>query len=77
MHHMYFNGGILGWFMGIIHFIFPILVIILLFNLFSGKRRYTYFESPRRNPIDILKERYAGGEITREEFMRMRNELNN
>lgn len=76
MHHMYFNGGIFGWLMSVIHLLFPVLVIVLLFNLFSGRRRYTYFEGHRRGPLDILKERYAGGEISREEFMRMRNEIN-
>lgn len=77
MHHMYFSGGIFGWLMGAMHLILPILLIIFLFNLFSGSRRYPHFEGLRRDPLNILKERYAGGEITREEFMRMRNEINN
>ncbi|GLI57875.1 hypothetical protein PM10SUCC1_33890 [Propionigenium maris DSM 9537] len=75
MHHMYFSGGIFRWFMGIFHLILPILAVILLFNLFSSRRRYSYFEDYRRDPMDILRERYARGELTREEFMRMRSEL--
>ncbi len=75
MHHMYFGGGIFRWFMHTIHSILLILIVMLLFNLFSSRRRYSYYEDYRRDPMDILRERYARGEVTREEFLRMRNEL--
>ncbi len=75
MHHMYFGGGIFRWFMGIFHLALPILAVILLFSLLTGRRSHSYFDSYRRDPMDILRERYARGEISREEFMRMRSEL--
>ena len=31
--------------------------------------------TPRRNPIDVAKERYAGGEISREEFEQLKKDL--
>lgn len=76
MHHMYFGGGIFRWFMHTTHPILLIFIVMLLFNLFSSRRRrYSYYEDYRRDPMDILRERYARGEVTREEFLRMRNEL--
>ena len=41
-------------------------------NLSSGGSRR---QSEQKTPLDILRERYARGEITKEEFERMRADL--
>lgn len=70
-------GG-LGWGYGVFSWIFMaffwvliIAVIILLARRIAGVRHY----DGQRNSLDILKERYAKGEITKEEFKSMKKEL--
>lgn len=78
MHHMYYSSGIFGWVMGVMHLALPIMVIFILFRLFTGRE-----SSPlpvqgyrqERDPLEILKERYVRGEISREEFQRMKEEI--
>ena len=56
-------------------------IIFFVVNLFRGRRRYwdrhDYDEvSPRElSPNDILRRRYAAGEITREQYEQMRHDL--
>jgi putative membrane protein len=59
-----------GWLFIAIFSILLILGIAHLVNLITGSRR-TSGESPLR----ILKRRYAKGEITREEFEKMKDDL--
>jgi len=76
---MYYNDGILGWVMYIMRFAFPIIFILVLFKIFSRKNNsFDNLPSDRSNktPLDILKERYAKGEITREEFQKMKDDIN-
>jgi putative membrane protein len=68
--------------------LFPFLMIIVMLIMFSiffsrngftppwwyNKNRYTK-DSSTETPLDILKKRYAKGEITKEEFERMKNEI--
>jgi putative membrane protein len=70
--------GMMGWFGPIIMFVFwglLILVLILLARWLWGatqkKQEQTRFESP----LDILKRRYAIGEINREEFEQKKRDL--
>lgn len=74
MHHMYHGYGILGWFMGSIHMLIPIIGIYLIFSFFSKRwdRGYT-FESNRS--LDLLRERYIRGEITRDEFLEIKKDI--
>ena len=64
-------------------FLFWILIIIgfiyllnngKLDNLFSGNN-YDGYNNNRKDPIEIIKERYAKGEIDKEEFNEMMNNL--
>jgi putative membrane protein len=66
------NWGYGGWFMGIINIIFWIAVIIgiiYLIKFISSSSKQSTQESKRGDSaLDILRERYAKGEINREEF---------
>ena len=66
------RGMEFGWLFIVIFTIFIVLGVIHLVNLISGSRgRETQAESP----LLILKRRYAKGEITKEEFERMKKEI--
>lgn len=62
-------GGILMWLIPIV--LVGILVYSLVHRNDSARR-----DDPRETPLEILKKRYAKGEISREEFERMRREIN-
>ena len=67
-------GGVgLGWILPwmILSLVFLVAGIYLLVTGLSGRRRGY---APSR-PIEILKERYARGEITEEEFIKMKRDL--
>ncbi len=64
------HGMEFGWLFIGVFLVLIILGIVHVLNLVSG-RKETHGESPVR----ILKRRYAKGELTREEFERMREEL--
>ncbi len=64
------HGMEFGWLFIIIFSAMIILGIIYLATLVSaGKERHG------ESPIHILKKRYAKGELTREEFERMKDEI--
>ncbi len=70
---MYSNGGF-GWF-----WIVWIGLVFLMFSSF-GNWGYTYrvhrkFDVPPKGALDILDERYARGEIARDEYGRMKSEI--
>lgn len=68
--HVFFWGGGFMW----IFWILIIAGIIFLFiNLTKGTMNKSQGESD--SPIEILKKRYARGEIDEEEYQRRRNEL--
>jgi uncharacterized membrane protein len=69
---MGFDGG---WIFGIIFFIF-IVVLIGLVILFIVKI-FTKSNSNKDTPIDILKIRYAKGEISKEEFEKIKKDIEN
>lgn len=72
-----FGHGAGSW-LGGFHFPFGLLTLALLaggaFWLISRNRTPVPQESAR--PLDILKRRYAAGEISREDFQRQRSDLN-
>ena len=60
--------------------IWVILIVAVVAYLMGWRPENLNFAGPRqqrdeRAPLDILKERYARGEITKEEFERMRADL--
>ena len=75
----YFGGGNwMGWLGPILMLVFWALVIagvVLLIRWLVAQGRSAGGTGGGRSPMDILKERYARGEITREQFERMREDL--
>ncbi|WP_319370847.1 SHOCT domain-containing protein [uncultured Ilyobacter sp.] len=70
----YFNrGGIFGWMGGGLMMLFPILIIILIFYFFNKNDKDNNIENV--TPLDILKKRYARGEITKQEFEEIKKDL--
>jgi len=70
----YFFGGPSGM---IISLIFWVLIIVGLIYFFSWIIRRSKGESPKSSEtaLDILKRRYASGEISAEEFARVKKDL--
>ena len=77
--HMW-NGGWHGWFFGpimmIIFIIVAVVVIVLLVRWLGGAGQGGVLpRPPGKTPLDILKERFARGEIDKEEFEERRRVL--
>jgi len=65
-----------GWIFMILFWALVILGILALARwLFSGGSSSGSGGGPGRPPLDILKERYARGEINREQYEQMRRDL--
>jgi putative membrane protein len=72
---MWDGGIVLAWFLNwIVMIIFWVGIIILIVWGIS-KLIKTGKSEDRSNPLDIAKERYARGEITREEFEQLKKDL--
>ncbi|MHB1254345.1 MAG: SHOCT domain-containing protein [Candidatus Humimicrobiaceae bacterium] len=75
-----FFGGGLGWIGMIFGFIFFILVVIgIIFLIVWLVKRSNYPGVENRTEsksLEVLKERYAKGEITKDQFDNMKKDLN-
>ncbi|MDW7774512.1 MAG: SHOCT domain-containing protein [Desulfobulbaceae bacterium] len=60
----------LGWIVMIIFWVFIILFIIILI-----KNSRHSAETKKETPLDIIKRRYAEGEISKEEFEQLKKDL--
>jgi putative membrane protein len=73
--HMMGYGGYGGMFMWLIWIVIAAVIIYFVFNL--SKRNENSMDSVEESPTEILKRRYAKGEITKEEFDRIKREIEN
>ena len=64
-----------GWIFMLIFWGLVIAVLVYGLRWLVGKDRPTEGSGNRRTPLDIVKERYARGEMTREEFEQMKKDL--
>jgi len=80
MGHEYFWGGGM-WIFPIIMFVVMLVVVYLIFG--RGRMAPPWFDSDRHyhredtsdKALDILKQRYAKGEINKEEFERIKKDI--
>lgn len=63
--------GMIG--MGLFWILLIVVVVLFARSLWGGAFGTT--RSPERTPLDVLKERYARGEIEKDEFERKRRDL--
>ena len=72
MFHDMFMGNIwFGWFMWIL---IISLIFVLIWSNTREKDKYLPFDQ-NESPINILKKRYAKGEITKDQFEQMKKDL--
>lgn len=64
--NMFHGMGMLFW------FVLFIIIVLLAINFF---KKNECSSSKKDSPLDILKSRYAKGEITKEEFDKIKNDI--
>lgn len=76
MHWWGFNTCPAGGWLGIFFWIVVmILIIVLVVKLLYSRNTSSHFPGKSEDPLEILKRRYARGEISYEEYDRMKKEL--
>ncbi|MGD1008082.1 MAG: SHOCT domain-containing protein [Ignavibacteriaceae bacterium] len=71
--HDIFWGGI--WFGWMFRMLIIVIVIWLVVHSFSRNQNNRNMQLPAESALDILKKRYARGEISKEQFEQMRKDL--
>ena len=73
MHYYDYGGGsgyeMMSVFGALLHFIFWLIIIMIIVRFLHRRKgkHWHGLNNHMRSPMDIIKERYAKGEITREE----------
>ncbi len=65
----------MGFWMTIFWLIVIIVVAYLIYRLIKSDKTLTPSRTEERNAEDILAERYAKGELTRDEYLKMREDI--
>ncbi len=71
------GGGSWGW-AALMMGVPAIVLIVILLAVLGGLREpvaYPAYMPPPQQPLDILEQRYARGELTREDYLRIRDDL--
>lgn len=71
IHDMFIGNFGFGWLLWII---IIVLVVALIWKNTSERDKYIPFEN-KETALDILKKRYAKGEITKEQFDQMKKDI--
>ena len=67
--------GVLSAIGGLLHLIFWIIVIMIIIRVIRGRKGGDWRMFRHSHPLDILKERYAKGEIDKAEFEEKKKDL--
>lgn len=73
MFHDFLWDGIFFW--GIFRLLFIILIVWLVVHIINRDRSPKIIPPMQENALDILKKRYAKGEITKEQFDQMKADI--
>jgi putative membrane protein len=65
----YWGGGVVMW------LLLLVVVGVLVYFLVKASQTGGFRPTPQETPLDILKKRYARGEITKEQFEEMKKDL--
>ncbi len=76
-----FGGGMMGGMMGFgwLFMLLPVIFIVILIYALLDRDRPTYNQQPYyeyENPMRVLKRRYACGELSREEYLKIKEDIN-
>lgn len=52
-----------------------IVLVLIVFGVYYFIKNKSITGGVKETPLDILKKRYAGGELTKEQYEQMKNEL--
>lgn len=69
MHYGFGYGGMFMW------IIFLIVIGLLIYFIVQSQKTKGQMPTQHESPLDILKRRYAKGEISKEDFDRMKRDL--
>jgi putative membrane protein len=69
MHYGFGYGGMFMW------IIFLIVIGLLIYFIVQAQKTKGHMPTQNESPMDILKKRYAKGEINKEDFDRMKRDL--
>ncbi len=71
-HYFFWNGMWFGWIFWVV------IIVLIIWAITNGSRRNHYAGKQfpvNETPLDILKKRYARGEITKEQFDQMKKDI--